>query len=386
MRAEPSRNNKGLPLINMAVCKNCSKESNIISGTLGVCQECIREEFKKVSRHIREVHRKTREDFDLPEEPPREVDGAKCKLCVNECQISPGGKGYCGLRENIDGKLSGPSEEVANLTYYHDGLPANCVAEWVCPGGTGAGYPEFAYCKDGPEIGYKNLAVFYIGCSLNCLFCQNWHFREKLKRPPKVNLDELLDAIDSRTSCICYFGGDPTPQILHSIKFARKALQFRKDKILRICWETNGSMDPRLLEEILEIALVSGGCVKFDLKTYDERLNLALCGVTNKRTLENFRLASKYIKKRKRPPLLIASTLLVPGYVDKKEVYSIAKFISGLDRSIPYSLLGFGPNFYMSDLPYTSRRHAEDCLEAAHKAGLLNVKIGNIHLLGRDYE
>ncbi len=88
-------------------------------------------------------------------------------------------------------------------------------------------------------------------------------------------------------------------------------------------------MHPKLLEKMMEISLISGGCVKFDLKAFDERLNLALCGITNKRTLENFALASSYVRKRREPPILIASTLLVPGYIDSKEVFDIAKFIAG---------------------------------------------------------
>ncbi len=288
------------------------------------------------------------------------------------------------MRKNINGRIVGPTKDLASLSYYHDRLPTNCVADWVCPGGTGSGYPKFSH-KGGPEYGYKNLAVFYIGCSFNCLFCQNWHFRDDLDKQPVEGLDELLDAVDGRTSCICYFGGDPTPQLAHSIEFSRRALGERKGEILRICWETNGTMYPELLKEILDLALISGGCVKFDLKTHDEHLNLALCGVTNKRTLENFALASKHTKKRKTPPILVASTLLVPGYIDTEEVFNIARFISSLDPSIPYSLLGFGPSFYMPELPFTSRRHAEACLEAARRAGLERVKIGNVHILGADY-
>jgi pyruvate formate lyase activating enzyme len=145
-------------------------------------------------------------------------------------------------------------------------------------------------------------------------------------------------------------------------------------------------MHPKLLEKLMELALSTGGCVKFDLKAFDERLNLALCGITNKRTLENFALASKYINRRKDPPILIASTLLVPGYIDRKEVSDIADFIAGFNRSIPYSLLGFAPNFYMSDLPCTSGRHAQDCRSAAEEAGLININVGNIQLLGEDYK
>jgi pyruvate formate lyase activating enzyme len=70
----------------------------------------------------------------------------------------------------------------------------------------------------------------------------------------------------------------------------------------------------------------------------------------------------------------------VPGYVDAVEVELIAKFISSLDPEIPYSLLAFHPQYFMSDMPTTSKKQAEECLAAA-KQYLKNVRIGNIHLL-----
>src|SRR4030065_304288 len=51
------------------------------------------------------------------------------------------------------------------FSWYHDPLPSNCVADWVCPGGTGEGYPQFARCP-GPEEGCTNLAVFFHACTL----------------------------------------------------------------------------------------------------------------------------------------------------------------------------------------------------------------------------
>ena len=84
-------------------------------------------------------------------------------------------------------------------------------------------------------------------------------------------------------------------------------------------------------------------------------------------------------------PLVIASTLLVPGYVDAREVGLIAGFIASLNPNIPYALLALAPQFYMQDLPRTSVGHAEAAEEAARAAGLTNVRIGNRHLLSRDY-
>jgi pyruvate formate lyase activating enzyme len=258
------------------------------------------------------------------------------------------------------------------------------VADWVCPGGTGAGYPRFAYSR-GAEYGYKNLAVFYQACSFDCLFYQNWQYRYSATQPSKVDVLDLAQAVDDHTSCICYFGGDPTPQLPHALRASRLALERNKGRILRICWETNGSMHPALLEQAAQLSLNSGGCIKFDLKAWSEELHIALCGVSNKRTLENFKLVAQYVGERPSPPFLITSTLLVPGYIDKEEVSKIAGFISSLSPDIPYALLAFHPQFMMNDLPPTSQRHAEECLAVAKAHGLKRVRLGNVHLLGNYY-
>ncbi len=346
--------------------------------------DCIREDFTAVVPGIEEAHRESRSQFNLPIHPPRSETGPQCHICVNECRLPPNGRSYCGLRYNEGDRLKGATANRANVSWYHDSLPTNCVADWVCPGGTGAGYPHFAY-RSGPEYGYKNLAVFYHACSFDCLFCQNWHYRDLALRESNITASMLADAVDAHTSCICYFGGDPTPQLPHSIRVARLALEKNKGRILRVCWETNGSMRPALLKQAAEIALNSGGCIKVDLKAWDEGLHIALCGVSNKRTLENFQLLAEYARKRPSPPFLIASTLLVPGYIDREEISRLSRFISSLNPDIPYSLLAFYPHFMMRDLPTTSRHHAEECLAEAKTQGLKSIRVGNVHLLSDDY-
>ncbi len=368
----------------MVKCRCCGKESVLISQSLGLCAECLKSHFAELQLAVEQVHHEEREGFGLPKEPPKGEKGLRCGICINECRIPEAGRSYCGLRVNIGGKLSGAVGQEGNVSCYHDPLPTNCVADWVCPGGSGAGFPQFAY-RNGPEFGYNNLAVFYQACSFDCLFCQNWHYRLSATAAPKVSAQNLADQVDEKTSCICYFGGDPTPQLPHAILTSRLALNQAKDRILRICWETNGSMHPNLLGQMAELSLKSGGCIKFDLKAWSEELHLALCGVSNKRTLANFRLAAQHIERRPRPPLLVASTLLIPGYVETEEVAKIATFIASLNPEIPYALLAFHPHFFMSDLPTTSRRHAQECLKVAREAGLNNVRVGNIHLLGSDY-
>jgi len=368
----------------VTACQHCDKRSPLISRALGLCADCIRKDFTQVLPLIEQVHSRAREPFALPPKPPKAEEGHSCHLCVNECRLAPGEKSYCGVRTNKGNKLVGATARKGNVSWYYDALPTNCVADWVCPGGTGAGYPQFAYSR-GAEYGYKNLAVFYQACSFDCLFCQNWHYRYAATGESKVDAIALAQAVDDRTACICYFGGDPSPQLPHALRASRLALERNKDRILRICWESNGSMHPALLKQVAELSLNSGGCIKFDLKAWSEELHVALCGVSNKRTLENFKLLAQYAEKRPSPPLLVASTLLIPGYIDKEEVSRIAAFVSSFSPDIPYALLAFHPQFMMNDLPPTSKRHAQECLSAAKAQGLRNVRVGNIHLLGDYY-
>lgn len=351
-------------------CALCGSQSRLISQTLGVCKDCIRTRAEECLRIAASVHGETRQAFDLPASPPRTTGGVRCVLCARECQIGEGERGYCGLRTAHSSRLVhlAGTPERGIVHWYRDPLPTNCVADWVCPGSR--------------QEGCHNLAVFYASCTLNCLFCQNWHFREvSPARSNGLNAAQLADAANPQTFCVCFFGGDPASQMPHALAAAHR---LAKNGVV-VCWETAGTSNQKLLDRAVQLSMETGGCVKFDLKAYDETLHIALTGASNRRTLENFARAGQRFDERPKPPPVIASTLLVPGYVDADEVGRIARFIAEINPCIPYALLGFAPHFYMPDLPRTSVRHAEAAEKAAREAGLTNVRIGNRHLLSSDY-
>ena len=362
-------------------CRICGRDSSLIAEVLSLCADCIRTRPDVAGQLLRDTHAAIRHEFGLPPGPPQADGGVECPMCVNACRLSEGELGLCGLRTARDGRLVhlAGTPDGALVSWYDDPLPTNCVADWVCSGSRIASTPR--------GRGKVNLAVFYEACTFNCLSCQNWHFR--LKRPPgRTTAEELAAQAHGSTHCVCYFGGDPTPQMPHALAASR----LLAERGVTICWETNGSMNPDLLDQALELSLQTGGCIKFDLKAADENLHRALTGVSNRRTLENFRRVARYTAQRPassqgpdRPPLLIASTLLVPGYVDVEEVRRIAEFIAELDPDTPYALLGFHPHFFLPDLPRTSIRHAEAAEAAARGAGLTRVRLGNRHLLSRAY-
>lgn len=363
-------------------CEECGARSSLISETLSLCGPCIKECFPRLRPEIAAIHSKGRERFGLPGAPPRAEGGVLCPLCRNRCRIPEGERGFCGLRRVQGEKLvhEGGTPRRGVYDWYHDPLPTNCVASWVCPAGTDSGGELFS-TRLGPEYGYKNLAVFYRSCSFDCLFCQNWHFRERASGRGG-SAEELARKADALTNCICFFGGDPSTQLPHALAAAHMALKGRKRGPLRICWETNGNIPPKLLRQVAELSLKSGGCVKFDLKAWSPALHYALTGISNEATLENARFMAELAKERPEPPLFVASTLLLPGYVDEEEVGAIASFLARLNPEIPYSLLAFHPQFEMADLPITSRSQAERCHRAATEAGLRRVRLGNTHLLG----
>jgi pyruvate formate lyase activating enzyme len=144
----------------------------------------------------------------------------------------------------------------------------------------------------------------------------------------------------------------------------------------------NGNANSSLLKRAATLAAQAGGIIKFDLKAYSDSLSRALSGVSNQASLRNFAMLADTLpfEDSTYPPLM-ATTLLVPYYVDEKEVAGIAQFIKSLNRpALEYSLLVFYPRHLMTDLPVTPLQQAQRCYDAARKY-LKKVHVGNLGLL-----
>jgi pyruvate formate lyase activating enzyme len=374
----------------MAKCKFCGKKDKLISLTLKICRECIlTKKWEKVRPFLLSIHENIRNEEGLSGSAPQCNDSEMkitCNLCINECSLSSEDVSYCGLRRPNDEEPSNlplPSKKKGYIHGYIDANPTNCCNSWFCPAGTSEGYPEYS-TKKGPEYGTYSYAAFIYGCSFNCLFCQNSTHSNVNKRQLRDAESIAKEIVENKKiTCVCYFGGTPETQLPFTINLSELILaKINKDRIMRFCWEWNGSGNQKLVEKCMKIALKTGGNIKFDLKTYQEKLSYALSGQSNKRTLENFKFLGKnYFGKREELHEMSGCTLLVPGYTTSEEVEKITQFIASINRKIPYSLLIFHPDYYMSDLPYTSKKQAYKCLEVAQEY-LENVHLGNRFLLG----
>ena len=342
------------------------------SSAIGYCGSCISEDANLLQRAM-EKHRERREKDGLVSAIP--TDGKiVCSECGNHCRLDEDEIGFCHLRKASNGQIKEMYDNSAILSYYFDPLPTNCVADWICPIVT---QRELGLGKSR----LKNLAVFYGSCNSDCFFCQNAGFREMMVRGEPLRTPKELAAVaDDTTACVCYFGGDPACNAKHSIETSRLLYEERG---IKICYETNGNISRKWMDSIADIIEMSGGTLKFDLKALTPEIYTALTGVKNNIVLNNFRRLALRGRSRNQE-FLVASVLLIPGYINLMEVRKISELIANCDSTIPTALLGFFPHHMMKDLPRTSLKHAEAALEVSKETGLTNVRIGNIHLLSRD--
>lgn len=373
----------------MARCRVCGFESIEIPRYISLCRDCILKDFKD---EYLGIHGSWRGSIGLKQYPNSSGDGVRCIFCVNECSIEPGESGYCGVILNRDGILTHISGDLdkAVLYYYLDPIPTNCVAAHVCPASNRVGYPKYSVSED-VEHGYYNLAVFFGGCNIDCLFCQNIEHKYMVVDPryrSYVDVKELFKmALNDKVTCICFFGGDPTPHTIYTLKFSKKIIELsRKAGIIkRLCWETNGLENPLLFKKMVKYSYDSGGIIKIDWKAYYPEIYSVLTGIDGfkalKRIKENVDYALSIDYSDRGYPLLTISTLVIPHYISYDDIYGIASYIAERDVDTPYILLAFAPHHLMRDGVTTSYRHMMECVDAARDAGLRNVFIGNYWLL-----
>jgi pyruvate formate lyase activating enzyme len=351
-----------------AQCVICGKSPPIFSKFLGICPSCVKKDEDEVLNFTKNAHRKARDIWNLPPSIPR-GDGVECRICANKCIIREGESGFCGIRKNQAGKIVNQAGKGAFLHTYLDALPTNCCNSYFCPGSK--------------ERGFYNLASFFYGCNFSCLGCQNDQHRN-IGTVEHYTVEKFVKKVqmNPHVACVCFFGGSPEPQLPFAIRAMNKVYKsLENERNIRCCWEWNGSGNEKLVSQAVKLSLETDGNAKFDLKSHSEILSLVFSGVSNRQSFRNFEMCyHKYYSQRSKQPVISATTLLVPGYVDEEQVEGIARFISDLDKSIPYSLLVFHPDSFLSDLPNTPRKQVYTCFEIAQKY-LSNVHIGNKHLL-----
>ncbi len=276
----------------------------------------------------------------------------KCNACSHHCLIADGKRGFCGVRENQNGKLY-------SLVY------GKVVASHIDPIEK---KPFFHWLP-----GSYSLSIATVGCNFRCLHCQNYEISQMPRDyngqilGEEMSPEEIVEiAKKNNLFSISYTYTEPTI----FLEFAFETMKLAKKQGLKNNWVTNGYMSNKTLELVgpyLDAANV-------DLKFFRDDLYQKICGGKLQPVLDSL----KWMKKNK--IWIEVTTLVIPGYTDLGNQFEdIAKFIKNeLGKETPWHISRFYPAYKMINVSPTPPEIIYQAYEIGKKVGLKYVYAGNL--------
>jgi pyruvate formate lyase activating enzyme len=274
-----------------------------------------------------------------------------CFLCSHYCLISNGKFGICNVRENRGGIL-----------YTH--TYGKLITQNIDPIEK---KPLYHFLP-----GSSSFSIAAIGCNFQCGFCQNWQISQAKEAnalglyPEEVNPEDVVNqAKRNGSKSISYTYTEPTI----FFEYAYEISQLAKKEGLFNVFVTNGYMTEEMIQAIhpyLDAANV-------DLKSFSDDYYKKVCRGRLAPVLKNIELM-------KRLNIWIeVTTLVLPGQNDsEEELKKIASFLAGIDKSIPWHISRFYPQYKMEELEATPMERLNQAYDIGKNAGLHYVYLGNV--------
>ncbi len=277
-------------------------------------------------------------------------DKVQCLLCAHNCRIRKGYFGQCGMRQNIDGAL---------YTYTYGKIIAANVDSIEKK-------PLYHFLP-----GTYSYSIATPGCNFKCGFCQNWTISQISKQNGDdsgydVTPAEVVeDAIINKCKSISYTYTEPT--IFY--EFARDVAIEAKEKDLKNVFVTNGFMT----ENVIKDAISFLDAANIDLKAFNDETYRKVFGGRLSPVLDSI------IAMKNAGIWVELTTLIVPGMNDtKEELTSIAEFIRGVNKNIPWHISRFHPAYKYDKTGVTPLSTLKEAYDIGKNAGLKNVYLGNV--------
>jgi len=273
-----------------------------------------------------------------------------CLRCPHGCVIPEGGRGFCRVRENKDGKLY-------NIVY---GQPCAVHIDAI------EKKPLFHVLP-----GSKSFSIATVGCNLRCKFCQNWQISQA--RPEQVQsvtmLPEDIVKRAQRTGClsIAYTYTEPTVFFEYTLDTSILAEKQGVKNVMH----SNAFINPQPLRRLCEHMHAAN----VDLKAFREDFYQKICAGNLRTVLESLRII-----KNETPVWLEITTLVIPTLNDDyKDMEKMCTWINkNLGPEVPLHLSRFFPHYKLTSLPPTPVSTLERARNIAHDCGLQFVYIGNL--------
>jgi pyruvate formate lyase activating enzyme len=273
----------------------------------------------------------------------------KCKLCPRECVVGDRERGYCGVRENREGK-------------YYTLVHSRVCAAHIDPIEK---KPLFHYLP-----GTLAFSLATAGCNVNCKFCQNWDISQV--RPEQVRADSAPPkkvaelAKQYRCPTIAYTYSEP---VIFS-EYLMDTADAGHDAGVRSVVVSNGYMQT----EPLKAAYGKMDAVKIDLKAFSESYYRDVVVGELKPVLDCL------VTLRKMGKWTEIVYLVVPTLNDSdSEFHGLVRWIkTNLGLDVPVHFTQFHPEYLLKNLPLTPVPTLERAKAIADAEGLNYVYIGNV--------
>lgn len=280
----------------------------------------------------------------------------QCRLCAHNCLIPEGKFGFCRVRQNIKGVL-----------YTHN--YGKLVAVNIDPVEK---KPLYHFLP-----GSASFSIASAGCNFRCGFCQNWEisqidFMNQHSEGESFSAEKVVKlAKQNNCQSISYTYTEPTI----FFEFALETAKLAKAAGLRNIFVTNGYMSQEaisLLSPYLDAANV-------DLKFFKESSYQKICAAKLAPVLDSIqRLNAAGIWTE-------ITTLVIPGENDTcEELTAIAKFISGVNKDIPWHISRFHADYKFSHYASTPESTLKLAYDLGTKQRLNYIYAGNLSGWGQD--
>lgn len=274
-----------------------------------------------------------------------------CDLCPRECHLKPGDRGFCFVRQNVDGEMV--------LTTY----------------GRSTGF-----CIDPIEKkplnhflpGTSVLSFGTAGCNLGCKFCQNWDISKsrEVERLSELATPEAVAEAARHYECrsVAYTYNDPVIWAEYAIDTA-KACRAVGIKNVAV---TAGYITPCAREPFYEFM----DAANVDLKAFTEDFYHKITYSHLQPVLDTL----EWLKKETNVWFEITNLVIPDANDSMDEIRQMCDWIlQHVGDEVPLHFTAFHPDFRMRDRPNTPHQTLIEARQVAIQQGLKYVYTGNVN-------
>ncbi len=330
--------------------KGMTKRTFLKAGVGGACAFCLSRLLQPPSGASAQTAQKGLiKTKRSPWSSALEENRIQCRLCPRKCDMNPGDRGACRVRENRDGHCY-------SLVY---GNPCLIQMDPI------ERKPFFHALP-----GSRSLSVSTAGCNMECKFCEVWDMA--LVNPEDVYAYDMppetivTQAVENQARSVSYTFGEPVVFYEYMADVGARA----KEAGLLSLMHSGGFINQAPLEALCKV--IDG--VNIDLKGFTEKFYRDVCDGDLAPVLDSLKLL------KKQGVHIEITNIVIPTLNDDVAVIrDMCSWIKEeLGAGVPVHFARFYPLYKLANLPPTPVSTLDAARTAAFDVGLEYVYIANV--------